>query len=255
MAQTIGQRLKKEREQRGLSIADVAHDTRIHANTICGLEADDYSVFSSTTYARSFLQLYSRHLEIDATDALRDFGTVANSLNSGGFPCLASVSDAIKAGEMIHSRDSGNHASLARRNRRQSPPLFLTLVVCLLIVMIPVFYFVGEKANSLEEATSILKHAISPEVEADDAVQQDPKSQQSQPNNTVPKPTESVAAVDAPPSEPLPAPLPTTTGNHRFPRPLPESEDTPPESVTQPATPLKATPIDPKKSKTVQNGN
>lgn len=255
MAQTIGQRLKKEREQRGLSIADVAHDTRIHANTICGLEADDYSVFSSTTYARSFLQLYSRHLEIDATDALRDFGTVANSLNSGRFSYLESVSDAIKAGEMIRPRDSGNHASVTRRNRRQSPPLFLTLILCLLIFMIPVFYFVGEKANSLEEATSILKHAITPEVEVDNTGQQDPRSQEPLPSDTAPKPTESVAAVDDPLSDSLSDPPPPPTGKHRFPRPLAGSEDTPPGSVTQSTTPLKATPIDPKKSKTVQNGN
>lgn len=250
MAQTIGQRLKEEREQRGLSIADVAHDTRIHADTICGLEADDYSVFSSTTYARSFLQLYSRHLEIDASDALRDFSTVAVSLNRDGFSCLESVSDTIRTGERIHPRDSGNHASFGAQDRKQPLPLFLTLAVCLLIFMIPVFYFVGEKANSLEEATSILKHSIVPKA-ADNTGQQDSKLHGPPAPDTSPPPVESVAEADDTQSAPPPPP----TGKHRFPRPLSESEVSQPEPSTRSDTLLRATPIDPKKSKTAQNGN
>ena len=64
MAKTIGERLREAREQKSLSIEDVAHATRIHANTLRGLEDDDYSGFASTTYAKSFLNLYARHLEI-----------------------------------------------------------------------------------------------------------------------------------------------------------------------------------------------
>ncbi len=257
MAQTIGQRLKTEREQRGLTIADVAHDTRIHADTIRGLEADDYSVFSSSTYARGFLQLYSRHLEVDATDALRDFNTARGSLNSGGFTYLETVSTPLSPSEMILPRGSGFHPPIGGQNRRQPLPIFLTLAVVLLIFMIPVFYFVGERANSLEEATSILKHPLSTAAEAEQPGQPEPEEQADPAADTNPPAVEPVATADDSQSG-----APPFTGEHRFPRPLPRAGDTRTEFLPglddldgQPSPILKATPIDPKKSKTAQNGN
>jgi len=117
--------------------------------------------------------------------------------------------------------------------------------------MIPIFYFVGEKANSLEEAATILKHSITPKDEGDNAVQQPPKSQKPPTTNPTPSPAESVAEADDTQSAP---PLPPA-GKNRFPRPLAESEVPQPEPNTRPNTLLRATPIDPKKSKTAQNGN
>jgi cytoskeletal protein RodZ len=47
-------------------VSDVCHATRITEAQILGLEADDYSVFPSVSYARSFLGLYSSFLGVDA---------------------------------------------------------------------------------------------------------------------------------------------------------------------------------------------
>lgn len=166
MAQTIGQLLQKKRKQRGLTVADVANDTHIHAATIRGLEADDYSVFSSTSYARSFLLLYSRHLEVDAEEALHEFDCVSESLSSGKFSYLESVTGAIEPGETIHLHEDINHSASYGDTRRQPFPLFLALGVFLLLLIIPVFYFIGKKADSLEEAGSIFKQAISSKQES-----------------------------------------------------------------------------------------
>jgi len=160
MAKTIGQLLQKERKKQGMSVADVAHDTHIHADTIRGLEADDYSVFSSTTYARSFLQLYSRHLEVDADEALHDFDSVSENLSNGKFSYMNSVTDSIEPGETIHPHRPISQNVPYGKDRKQPIPIFLALVVALLVLMIPTFYFIGKKANSMEEAKSILRGVL-----------------------------------------------------------------------------------------------
>jgi cytoskeletal protein RodZ len=63
----IGARLKAAREHAGLAMEDVRHVTRIPISVIAALEAEDFSVFSSPTYARSFLSQYSQFVGVDAT--------------------------------------------------------------------------------------------------------------------------------------------------------------------------------------------
>lgn len=77
----IGAELRKERESRGWTLRDVAHRTRIPAQTIEKLEANDYREFPSPAYAKSFLAQYSEHLEVDADDWLEAF-EVGNSLSN-----------------------------------------------------------------------------------------------------------------------------------------------------------------------------
>ena len=77
----IGAELRKERESRGWTLRDVAHRTRIPAQTIEKLESNDYRKFPSPAYAKSFLAQYSEHLEVDADDWLEAF-EVGNSLSN-----------------------------------------------------------------------------------------------------------------------------------------------------------------------------
>ncbi len=248
MAQTIGQTLQKKREQQGLSIADVAHDTRIHADTIRGLEADDYSVFASTTYARSFLLLYSRHLEVDADEALQDFASVARQLTKSGRVALAPTAHNIEPGESILPREKSASPSSYSNDRKQPFPLFLAVAVLFLLLVIPTFYFIGKKADSLEEAASILKETVSSKESLAAGKMQATTSRDTQSKQ-----------IQAGPSL-----ADQELSKHRFPRPLAESEpaaESEPPPKTKPPHPnllLKATPITPKqavppKSKKAEN--
>jgi len=58
--------LTAAREQRGLSIEDAAHETRIPAQRLRYLESGNIAAFGSMTYARSFIRQYSEFLEVDA---------------------------------------------------------------------------------------------------------------------------------------------------------------------------------------------
>lgn len=70
MPALLGQHLKAAREQRGLSLPDASHETRIPTARLILLEQDNYAAFGSMTYARAFLRQYSDYLEVDARDVL-----------------------------------------------------------------------------------------------------------------------------------------------------------------------------------------
>lgn len=72
MTASFGQMLSDAREKRGLSIEDVAHETRIPAQRLRYLETDNIAAFGSLTYARSFIREYSDFLEVDATKMLEE---------------------------------------------------------------------------------------------------------------------------------------------------------------------------------------
>jgi cytoskeleton protein RodZ len=75
--QQPGSILRHARESKNLAVEDAVHRTRIPARVIEALEADDYGMFSSPTYARSFLSQYAEFVEVDATRWLDIFEPVA----------------------------------------------------------------------------------------------------------------------------------------------------------------------------------
>ena len=68
ISEPIGQTLKKEREERNLSLEDVAHETKIRPDRLYDLENDDYSNFPNPTYARYFFRLYCKYLDVEPTE-------------------------------------------------------------------------------------------------------------------------------------------------------------------------------------------
>lgn len=62
----IGVRLKEARGKAELSVDDVVFRARIPKSVVEALEAEDFSVFTSPTYAKSFLRQYSEFLNVDA---------------------------------------------------------------------------------------------------------------------------------------------------------------------------------------------
>lgn len=79
----IGERLTRARETAGLTVDDVMFKTRIPRSVINALEAGDFSVFSSPTYAKSFLSQYSSFLDVDARlwlDALEPAAFIAGEI-------------------------------------------------------------------------------------------------------------------------------------------------------------------------------
>jgi cytoskeletal protein RodZ len=65
MTETIGQRLKKAREYRNLTLEKVEEATHIRVQFLRALEADDFSAMPSPVQARGFLRNYAQYLDLD----------------------------------------------------------------------------------------------------------------------------------------------------------------------------------------------
>src|ERR671939_511128 len=72
MTQTIGQRLKAEREEQRLTLEKVFEATRIRVQYLQALEADDLSVMPSPVQARGYLRNYAEYLGFDVERILRE---------------------------------------------------------------------------------------------------------------------------------------------------------------------------------------
>jgi transcriptional regulator with XRE-family HTH domain len=61
---TLGQRLRQEREKRGLTVEQLAAQTRIHVQYFEAIERDDTSSLPGGFFYRSFVRQYARLLEL-----------------------------------------------------------------------------------------------------------------------------------------------------------------------------------------------
>src|SRR5512138_2915445 len=72
MTQTIGQPLKTEREEQGLTLETVFEATRIRVQYLKALEADDLSLMPSPVQARGYLRNYAEYLGLDVEQILNE---------------------------------------------------------------------------------------------------------------------------------------------------------------------------------------
>ena len=83
MTQTIGQRLKIEREEQRLTLEKVFEATRIRVPYLQALEADDLSVLPSPVQARGYLRNYAEFLGLDFESILEEMHTTSLQQASG----------------------------------------------------------------------------------------------------------------------------------------------------------------------------
>jgi len=86
----IGKRLTRAREAAGLCVDDVVFRTKLPRSVLLALEAEDFSVFASPLYAKSFLAQYSAFLEVDA-------GAWLDALEPGAFGLGGSMATVVEA--------------------------------------------------------------------------------------------------------------------------------------------------------------
>ncbi|GEM_PF-1062331 len=67
MEKIVGRALRKEREARGVSLADIAAETRIGPRFLQALEEEDFSVFPGTFYIHYYIKNYLRACGADET--------------------------------------------------------------------------------------------------------------------------------------------------------------------------------------------
>src|SRR5437763_1559346 len=71
----LGKKFQDARLARGLTLDEAARLTKIRPSRLAEIEADDFSQFPSLAYAKGFLQIYGRFLDVDVTPYLDVFET------------------------------------------------------------------------------------------------------------------------------------------------------------------------------------
>ena len=67
---TLGEELKRRREERQIALADISEATRIGTRFLKAIEADNYGVLPGGIFTRSFIRAYARQVGMDEDEAI-----------------------------------------------------------------------------------------------------------------------------------------------------------------------------------------
>ena len=73
MSLTLGEKLRQAREERGISISEVAEQTRISPLYIEAIENDDYSPLPGGIFNKGFIKSFAKFVGVDEEEALQDY--------------------------------------------------------------------------------------------------------------------------------------------------------------------------------------
>ena len=69
----FGERLKRHRERRGISLEAISASSKIPASLFVGLEKGDCSRWPAAIYGRAYLRAYANAIGVNADDAVEEF--------------------------------------------------------------------------------------------------------------------------------------------------------------------------------------
>src|SRR5438270_1942454 len=116
----LGKKFQEARKARGLSLDEAARLTKIRQSRLAEIEADDFSNFPSLAYAKGFLQIYGKFLDVDVSPYLDTFET-SGQITMDGYSYL----------QDSPPRPKSVHVPVARREgpRTSIMPLLIGLAV------------------------------------------------------------------------------------------------------------------------------
>ena len=141
---STGQKLSQARLAKGLSIDEVAHETRLRPDKVLALEHDDYTRFPNNAYVKGFLQIYGRFLGVDVQAAM-------NELEN---PSPVSISDY----QYLNSAPEKEPERLSMRRRSGKPslvPLIVFVFLCALVGGGGYIYLNARRLGDLEQISSV----------------------------------------------------------------------------------------------------
>src|SRR6202453_2091682 len=110
LMKTVGKQLQEARLAKNWTPELAARETKIKIERLHDLEADDYSHFSSPTYARGFVRTYARALGLDEYKILRQLDTKLPEDETSSFSADAGIPYVPEPSKA--ARASGSNAGL-----------------------------------------------------------------------------------------------------------------------------------------------
>lgn len=81
MSLTLGEKLRQAREERGITLSEVAEQTRISGLYIESIENDDYRNLPGGIFNKGFVKSFAKYVGIDEQEALQDYASL--TVNQG----------------------------------------------------------------------------------------------------------------------------------------------------------------------------
>ena len=76
MSLTLGEKLQQAREARGISISEVAENTRISPLYLTSIENNDYRTLPGGIFNKGFVKSFAKYVGIDEQEALQDYSVL-----------------------------------------------------------------------------------------------------------------------------------------------------------------------------------
>jgi cytoskeletal protein RodZ len=109
MASGVGRTLRKARTDRGIELSEVERATKIRLKFLEAMEADRWDDLPAPAYARGFLDIYARYLDLDREALLDQYSKTVEGERAGHEPIPGSV---IKPGTLRQSRPARRTGSI-----------------------------------------------------------------------------------------------------------------------------------------------
>lgn len=108
----LGEKFRKAREARNLTLDEAARMTKIRPAKLGEIEAEDFSQFPSLAYAKGFILIYGKFLNVDVTPYLEAFET-SDYVTVDGYAYLQdNPAPAPRRTEVVRKVPAGNKNSL-----------------------------------------------------------------------------------------------------------------------------------------------
>lgn len=124
----LGPKLQQARLSRGLTLDEAGRMTKIRPSKLAEIEAEDFSDFPSLAYAKGFVQIYGKFLEVDVTPYLDTFET-SDQVTVDGYSYLQESAEPAPPPRRVRPR------VVARREPRERSSL-LPLIIGVVVLFV-----------------------------------------------------------------------------------------------------------------------
>src|SRR3954463_15808801 len=123
----LGKKLMEARLGRGLTIEEAERMTKIRPAQLAEIENEDFSQFASLAYAKGFLLIYGKFLDVDVSPYLEAFET-SETLTTDGYSYLQEAQEPEPA-RPVKSRRRSSAPSSGGGGRSSFMPLIIGVLV------------------------------------------------------------------------------------------------------------------------------
>ena len=183
---SFGDRLKKEREQRSISLDDISLSTKIGTRLLRALEEEKFEQLPGGIFNKGFVRAYARHLGLDEEQAIADYMAALGESQ-------VKASTEAEAAKPAHAPERPQPVPRQVRDDQPAPEIPWTLLALLLLVIALAFaswnYYHREQRNesvSPNGSSSRLSDAGSAPVNPGSSAQASPAPGSSAANNSIP---------------------------------------------------------------------